>query len=329
MQSSKLYAIVYVVSLVMLITAGCVERADTTAKGPPVFLTVDFQQGQTLSYKFISERKILTNWTPDKNDPKGIRESVESVETIVDYEPLSVNPYGLSTIKATFRTVTSKMTGTRGKHTDAVNKLKGKSYTFTVGPDGKIHNHGELIAVLIEASQSAFRDSTKEPDLLDDLLTTQWYMWDAIAGIEKPAEGIKTGRTWKSNLLIPTSMVIRKARDVTYTLAEIRQTETGPVAVINSTYTASETKPDVPLPYKGSFRLAGTFGFFRAMFKGFSITSLEGDGQELFDINNGRIISGEQNYKLILKPNEAPLPGADPIINIEQKITMQLLDQDN
>jgi len=313
----------------MLITAGCVERADTAPKGPAVFLTVDFQQGQTLSYKFVSERKILTNWSPDKNDPKGIKESVESVETVVDYEPLEVNPFGLSKIKATFRTVESKMTGTRGKHTDAVDKLKGKSYTFTVGPDGKIKNRDELMAILKDAAQSAFRDSTKEPDLLDDVLVTQWYLWDAITSIEKPAQGIKVGQTWKSNLMIPTSMVLRVARDVTYTLAEVRQTETGAVAVFDSTYSKSETKPDAPLPYDKSFRLAGTFGFFRAMFKGFSITSLEGQGQELFDINSGRIISGEQNYKFTLKPNEAPLPGADPVINIEQKITMQLLDQHN
>jgi len=158
-------------------------------------------------------------------------------------------------------------------------------------------------------------------------MATQWYLWDSLASIEKPAKGVKVGQTWKSHLLVPTSMVLRIGRDVTYRLAEVSETEHGPVAVINSTYAMSDVKPKVPLPYEGSFRLAGTFGFFRAMFKGLSVTSLEGTGQELFDINNGRVDSREQNYKFTLKPNASPLPGADPIIYIEQKITMRLVNK--
>jgi hypothetical protein len=163
--------------------------------------------------------------------------------------------------------------------------------------------------------------------MLEDVMASQWYLWDSIAGIKKPAKGILPGHTWKSRLLIPTSMILQKARNVTYNLAEVRETEQGLVAVINSTYTTSEEKPESPLPYEGSFRMSGKFGFFRAMFKGLNIVSLEGSGQELYSIDAGRTNSYEQNYNLTLKPNAVPLPGADPVIYIEQKSTMKLLEQ--
>jgi len=314
--------------LVLVVTIGCVEPPQ---KEQRVFLTVDFQPGRTLRYNFDSERKIVTDWTPDKNDPKGKKESTESVQMVVAYEPLEVNPYGLTKIKAAFKSVKAEKTGTSGSQTDAVETLAGKSYTFTVGPDGKIHDYSELVELLKETSKAAFGTgsaaSVKQPDLLDDVLATQWYLWDSVASIEKPTKGVKVGQTWKSHLLIPTSMVLRKGRDVTYQLAEIRQTERGPVAVINSTYALSDVKPEAPLPYEGSFRLAGTFGFFQAMFKGLSLISLEGTGQELFDVDAGRTEWYQQQYKATLKPNASPLPGANPIIYIDQKITMQFIAQ--
>jgi hypothetical protein len=329
MQIQKSLIAVRLLGCLLLVTVGCVEP---TQKEQRIFLTVGFQPGQTLRYKFISQRKIVTDWAPGKQDEKSKKKSTESVEMVVAYEPLEVNPYGLTKVKATFESVKAVKTGTTRRQKDAVETLAGKSYTFTVGPDGKIHDRDELVKLLTAASKAAFRKGsrsgrTKEPDLLDDVLTTQWHLWDSLNSIEKPAKGVKVGQTWKSNLLIPTSMVLRIGRDTTYQLTDIRETEHGPVAVINSTYTMSDVAPEVPVPYEGSFRLAGTFGFFRAMFKGLSITSLEGTGQELHNIDAGRTDSAQQNYKLTLKPNAAPLPGANPIIHIDQKITVQFIEQ--
>ncbi len=329
MQIRKSIIAVWSLVCLLLVTTGCVEPPQKTQR---VFLTVDFQPDQTLRYKFISQRKIVTDWTPGKQDDKSKKESTESVEMVVAYEPVEVNPYGLVKVKATFESVKAVKTGTPRRQPDAVETLAGKSYTFTVGPDGKIHDRTELVKLLTAASKAAFRKGsgsgrTKDPDLLDDVLTTQWYLWDSLNSIEKPAKGVKVGQTWKSNLLVPTSMVLRIGRDVTYQLADIRETEHGPVAVINSTYIMSDVASEAPVPYEGSFRLAGAFGFFRAMFKGLSVTSLEGTGQELYNIDAGRVDSAQQNYKLTLKPNAAPLPGANPIIHIDQKITVQFIKQ--
>jgi hypothetical protein len=325
MQTYKLYGIYLVLCGVLLSITGCVEPAQ---KSKRVFLNIDFKQGQTLRYRFRTQRMILTDWSPgEQQDTKSKKKSTESVDMVVAYEPIEVDPYGLTKIKATFESISARKTGGRDRQKDAVETLRGKSYSFTVGPDGKIHDRSELVTLLKAASKAAFRQggATKDPDLLDDVLVSQWYLWDSLSSIEKPTAGLKVGQTWKSHILIPTSMVLRIDRDVTYQLAEVRQSEQGEIAVIKSTYAISEAKSEAPFPYEGSFRLSGTFGFFRAMFKGLSITSLEGGGEELFNIDAGRIDSVQQNYKFTLKPNAAPLPGANPIIDVDQKITMKLI----
>ncbi len=122
-------------------------------------------------------------------------------------------------------------------------------------------------------------------------------------------------------------MVIRPVRDVTYKLAEIRQSDSGRIAVIASTYKLAESIPAdwPPFPWSGGFQLAGQFGFFRSMFQGFNVTSIEGQGEELFNIDMGRTESYEQSYKVNIKTGGSPLPGADPVITIEQRMSMQLL----
>ena len=154
----------------------------------------------------------------------------------------------------------------------------------------------------------------------------QLQLWDAPAAIENPGQGLKVGQTWKSLLFVPSSMVIRKGLDVTYTLEEIQGSESGGTVIIKSSYQASDQKPKVPLPYEGSFQLAGSFGFFRSMFKGFSVQNAEGSGEQIYDIDSGNLTSLQQNYTVVLKPNAAPMPGTDPVITIEQQTSIQLLE---
>jgi hypothetical protein len=130
------------------------------------------------------------------------------------------------------------------------------------------------------------------------------------------------GQSWSSKLSLPTPMVMRKARDVTYTLDEIRQSGKGRLAVISSSYSLADSVPrNWPIPYTGSFNMSGTFGFFR----GYQILSLKGQGEDLFNIDAGRIEQYNQYYRMHLS---AALPGpigASPEITIKQRITMQLL----
>lgn len=336
------------VAIVLSVFAGCKryarkENPITNEKKPlskeKTLLTVDFQQGQTLEYKFVSNRTTTIDWDPTKStsasDKAAVSEYPESMEIVVAYTPVEVNPYSLTTIKATCKSVKvtrSSGPGGRAGRKDAVESLTGATFTFTVGATGKIEDYSQLEQLIQEVGKKAFRQDTKnerikEPDMIDDFIATQRFLWDSVSSIEDPAEGVSVGQTWKSKLSVPTSMVLRYARDVTYRLDEIRQSKKGRLAVIRSSYSHSESvPPGWPIPYSGKFQLSGSLGFLRMFAKGFNVLDLHGQGEELFNIDTGRIEQYNQQYQVLLEACSTPLPGAEPQVAIKQDITMNLLE---
>lgn len=311
---------------VMLVISGCTENARQAEKA---FLSVDFNAQKPLRYKAVSKRTITLDWNPSKKSADATKKYIENAEMVIAYQPVKLDPYGLSTIKAVFEDVTVQKNDSGKK--DALTGLKGKSFTFTIAPNGKINDDSGMYELLRKTSKLAFRTGRgkqriKDPDMLDDAIAIQLQLWDAPAAIEKPAQGLKVGQTWKSILFIPSTMIIRQGLDVTYSLDEIKQTETGQTAVIKSSYLSSDQNPQVPYPYEGQFQLAGTFGFFRSMFNGLSVKDAKGAGQVIYDIDSGRLINSEQNYTATIRPNASPMPGTNPVITIEQKTTIELLD---
>ena len=300
-----------------------------------VLLTVDFQQGQTLQYRFVSSREIDLDWDPAKTASGSAKSTVnkfsESVEMVVTYIPVEVNPYGLTTIKATCKNVRvtrSKGTGGRPPTKDAVESFAGKTYALAVGPTGRIEDYSELNKLIQEIGKEPFHEDSKagrvkEPDMIGDFVASQWFLWDSISSRENPTEGVSVGQTWKSRLSVPTPMVMRKARDVTYRLSEIRDNEAGQLAVIQSSYSPAESVPSSwPIPYSGTFQMTGTFGFLR----GYQVLDLKGQGEELFNIERGRIEQSDQQYQMQLAASLPLTIGPGPRITIKQKLSMQLLE---
>lgn len=298
-------------------------------------LTVDFKEGQSLRYRFVSSRDITLDWDPAKSKAKPGRSSIdkssESMDMVVTYTPIKVDPYGINTIKATIESVRatrSKGSGGRAARRDAVESLPGKTFTLTVNATGKIEDYSQLDELIRQTGEKAFRASSragriKEPDMIWDFISSQWFLWDSASSVEKPIEGVSVGQSWSSKLSLPTPMVMRKARDVTYTLDEIRQSGKGRLAVILSSYSLADSVPrGWPIPYTGSFQMSGTFGFFR----GYKILSLKGQGKELFNIDAGRIEQYDQQYQMQLSAAMMGPIGASPQITIKQKLTMQLLN---
>ncbi len=294
-------------------------------------LTVDFQDGQTLRYKFVSSREITTDWDmaeeASKSGKRTADKSSESMEMVVAYTPIKIDPYGLTTVKATCESV--KVTRSKGPRKDAVENLAGKTFVLAVGPTGKIEDYSQLDELTKEIGKKAFRANTdrgriKEPDMIGDFVATQWFLWDAASSIEEPSKGVGAGQSWKSKLSIPTPMVMRKARDVTYRLDEIRQSEKGRLAVISSSYQQADSVPQSwPIPYSGRFQMAGPFGFYR----NYQILNLQGQGEELFNIDAGRTEQYKQQYQMQLKASLLlPLAGVNPRITIKQNITMKILE---
>ena len=155
-------------------------------------LTVDFNDSRTLRYKFVSARDITIDWEPSKTEAEQGRPSLvkssESLEMVVAYTPVEINPYGLSTIEAICESV--KVRRSEGANQDAVENFAGKSYRFKVGPTGKIEDYTELDKLIKQIAAKAFRPDTsrgriKEPDMIADFIASQWFLWDAVSSIPK------------------------------------------------------------------------------------------------------------------------------------------------
>jgi len=331
-------------ALVLSILAGCNGAAGEKelVAGEKEWLTVDFQEAQSLRYRFVCSRDIEVDWGLIKSVSRPGRhkvdKSTESMSMVVAYTPIEVDPYGLTTIKATCTSVRinrspSKGKGRRAAGKDAVKSLSGKTFTFTVNAAGKIEDYSQLEQLIQEIGKKAFRPKSqrgkiKEPDMISDFIATQWFLWDSVSSIEleKAIKGVGVGQSWKSKLPVPNPMVIRRARDVVYALKEIRPTENGQLAVIHSSYSHSPGKSvprDWPNPYSGSgkFQMSGMFGFLRR----YKVLELQGQGEELFNIDAGRIEQYNQQYQMKV---EAALPmglGQNPQITIKQNLTMELL----
>jgi len=305
---------------------------DKAPKGSRVLLAVDFEPGRTLRYKFVSDRDIILDWDPDADSAASkVQRQSERVEMVVAYTPEVVDPYGVSMVRAVCESVEVKRIGRpsgRGSDSDAVETAQGETFTFKVDPRGKMVDASELERLIGKLGAAAFRSGSgprvKEPDMVGDFIASQWFLWDAVSTVENPAVGVAVGQTWRSKLWVPLPMVMRKARDVTYRLDEVRDSDTGRRAVITSTYRLAESTPSGwPIPYAGRFQMSGTFGFLG----GYQIQGLEGTGLEQFNIDAGRIETAEQKYTIRMKGSLPPMGlRANPHITIDQTLTMELLN---
>ena len=293
-------------------------------------LTVDFQEDQILRYKFTSGRNIIIEWAPSDatstTSSSSIIESSESMEMVMAYKPLEIELYGLTTIQATCESVQVKRS--QGSQADAISHFAGQTYTFKVGPTGKIEDYSELDKIIKEIGEKAFQPETdqgriKEPDMIGDIVASQWFLWDSVSSIGQTFEGILPGQSWNSKLSVPTPMVLRQARDVTYRFEDTRQSEAGRLAVITSTFSKADSTPaSWPVPYTGTFQMRGRFGFLG----NYKVLDLQGSGEELFNINLGRTENYIQQYTTVMESSIPLGIGENPRITIDQKITMEILE---
>ena len=327
----KMRKVYFIGIFLFIFLCGCTEPGSESlkpaVKAGAVFLTVDFERSQKLVYKFVSSRDIEVLL----EDPRGPEKSStskysESIEMVYSYNPVKVSEYSMSIIEAKCESVKVKRSYSAGRGVEAAKKSAGRSFTFEVSPSGKIESHDEFTGLLKELGESAFRtnqqgDRIKDPDMLSDITATQWFLWDSVSSIPRPLEGVVVGERWDSRLSIPTPVVTNEVRDVEYSLGEIRQTEEGSIAVIDSSYGFSGGVPSWPLPYSGRFQQAGPLGIYIRQ----KITDLKGSGQELFNIDKGRTEKYEQNYEVNMTAS-LMIPIVHPKIKIKQKITMELVD---
>lgn len=325
METLKLF--IYVIAVFLLIS-GCGVKPQPVSENR-VYLTLDFEQSRPLRYKFVSSRQIevlFEDKTMSESDKK--TNYSESLETVIAYKPVKINPYGLNEIEATIESVNAS-SASGGSPKDAAQSLAGKTFKLIVGPTGRIEDRKQLEEIIKQAGKTAYRpvresDRIKEPDMISDFMATQMFLWDSISSVKEPQKGVAVGDTWQSQLSIPSPMpeLFNTARDVVYKLESLKDTNGGKIAVITGKYSPSKTLlQSWFVPYEGNFQLSGPFG----VYVNCQIAALEGSGEELFNIDQGKSISYGQDYQMTVNPTMSLIP-IRVKITVKQHLSMQLLN---
>lgn len=288
-----------------------------------------FDPNQPLTYRFTSSRQVNIQWGSRSaaGEPNQTSTINESLRYTMTYTPLETLPDGSTRLKATCTEArvhrSNSVSSRRDRRADAAESLAGQSFTVVIDPQGRLTDAHELDALLKILGQKAFRKNSgsgrvKDPEMISDIIATQWFFLDALGS--RPHLKTAVGQSWTSRQLIPAPMVIRRARDITYTLARERYTKKSRIAEITSTSTLSPDKcPSTwPIPYSGTFQVAGTFGFLR----GYHPESLQGTGLDRFNLDTGTLISSEHTFTWVVQTQALPLTSiqASPKLIITQTL---------
>ncbi len=288
-------------------------------------LRLCFAPNSVLRYRFVSERDIALHWDLPRESADGTTRVRERLDLVMAYAVTAVDPNGTTRMRATCELATvarTRVSGQADVRTDAVEKLQGRSYTFAVDPNGRVHEQASLTSLIQEIGAESFRTDAqqgrvKAPDMIWDVLATQMALWSAVP----PRAQATVGDQWDARLPVPTPWVSRKARDVHYAFTRVESMPSGPVAVITSTQTlSSERAPRAwPIPYSGRMRQSGTFGFLM----GHKIHSLTGSGVDFLHLDTGHIEGFEHHYEM---ESQAFMPlnlSAPVTIRIHQTLSMK------
>jgi hypothetical protein len=328
--SLPLYAVM--TGLVCFLPGGC----GRVQKQGENLLVVNFHQGQPLRYQMTSTRRT-TLATQDASTGKkqgSQQETIESLELVIVYKPVKVDPFGVTQIEGVCESVKVNRSSSSGKSqttSDALENLKGKPFILELSPSGKIEDFKQLEKLLFDAGSTAFDNSRKEmrvknPDMIYDFVALQWYLWDSIASVPNPSAGVRPGMTWKNTQLIawPVPIPHPPCRITTFTLDSVKEENNQQKAVIKSTYQLSDkTVAGFPRPYEGSFMMRGLFGFLQ----NYQFQSLAGQGEQIFNLTTGIVESDTQEYDLVAKAAFLfPLGTSVPYLTVHQTLSIKLLE---
>lgn len=309
-------------AMVILGIAGCagLDPMGSVRRVRPALL---FDPNTTLAYTFVSDRDIAIQWEPQAESENADRTRHTLTERLtlkMTYRPVEVTSdhVVLRSTCTSARVRRTRLNGRPDLTRDPVEQMTGETFHLTLDRRGRLRDANELDALLKTLGQKAFRARgemrIKDPEMIADVVATQWFLWDAIASMDP--NGVVVGDTWSSRLSVALPMVMREARDVTYTLAHVNDG----IALIDSTFTHSQDKAPSgwPIPYAGTFNVSGPFGFLR----GFQLRHLQGTGQERFDLERGLSLGYEHTYRVELTAMTPFGFRVMPKIIIEQTLTM-------
>ncbi len=335
---------IVLISCLLAVVCGCQQQqskpaAEKKLKGDRFYFFVGFEANQPLKYRLVSDRKMTVDLDPTGEFSKGAKseaqESSEKMELIVRFEPVKADPYGVSTIKAVIESAVVSRTNPNLRSTsgDAVNKASGKSYTLKMTPAGMNQDTCEFEALVKQLGEAAFGKSPdrriKDPDMIMDFISTQWFLWDMPSSVPDPRKGIAVGQKWNSLQIVPMPFPMRTGRNVEYKLASVEDTADGKIATVQSIYSMAEKPPQkLPIAYSGSFQMRGMFGFLQ----GYKPLKVEGTGVQKYNLDKGVLLSDSQKYTVDVQASMFSLGSnagdtPQPNLKLEQTFSIELLPQ--
>ena len=298
------------------------------------WLLVSFQKDVPITYRLISERSVRIDLTSGSSGKKSKPQTMsEKLEMVITYTSTEVDPFGLTAISAvcnSARVTRSSLTG-RKNESDAMESLAGQHFTFQLSPTGEIADDTDLNRIIRQIGEKAFAQTNdragrvKNPDMISDFIAMQWHLWDSTSTITEPLQGMAPGKSWQVDQWVPWPIPIPNVpvRTTTYTLDSFTTDDSGQtIAVIKSTYALSETAPKQKFPqsYDGRFQMRGLMGFLR----NYQFLSMEGAGEQVFNVNEGLIESDKQHYTMTV--NAAfmlPLGDSLPVLTVDQTVSIE------
>lgn len=318
----------------MLAAVGGCGKSNSRLQPTGELLLLSFAENQPLRYRMVSERKTQIEMKgSDGTLQSQSQPMTEQLELVMVYTPIEVDPFGLTTIRATCESAKVNRTSfaARQDAADAMESLPQLPFTLTLTPIGQIEDRADFERVVRQLGDKAFAEQSptsgrvKNPDMISDFIAMQSYLWDTVASIDNPARGVTVGKTWKTRQMLPWPSPVPNppTRITTFALQEIHPDEQGQKAHITSTYDMTgDFLRDIPLAYEGSFQMRGTFGFLRR----YRFESIEGGGTQIFNIDTGVLEKDHQKYTLHVGADLAlPLGDSKPVLTVEQTISIELL----
>ena len=321
--------LIYLTAAVVLAGCGGVQQTRPTGE----MLLVDFQEGQPLRYRMTSQRQTRIELTDQGQRQSAPQKMTERLELVMVYDPIEVDPFGLTKLQVRCESATVTRTSFSGRPgaADAMESLTEIPFTLTLRPTGQIEDMSDFRRAVGLLGDRAFAETrtgggrVKNEDMISDFIALQWHLWDAIASIDTPLDGLSVGSRWQARQLLPWPVPVPNppTRVTTFTLDQISEQDDQRTAHISSTYELTEEfLRDIPRMYEGAFQMRGLFGFLR----GYRFESIEGGGTQVFNMDTGILESDRQDYALRVTADfRLPLGDSKPVLNVDQTISIERL----
>lgn len=217
-------------------------KAGSRESGPVVNLTLKFSPGRRAGYRILMAEERGVDWEgAGESKPAGFKggRTGNRIEMVFEQDVQSVDPNGDATARITIKelkylgrvrdNIVLDFDGAKQENLDTpLAALIGQSYQVRLSPDGRV----KVVDVrqarsLVEGGTPMHRTAQK---LLSDDEIRQRHSIEPLTALKD--NQIRAGYQWSDVKPFSFGLMGAKSYERVYTLAEVAQTDEGPVAVV-------------------------------------------------------------------------------------------------